>query len=489
MGEEIMNFTSDLYQPKRLEEVASLLKNRLSEYLTLLHNKDCDIKFPIPNAKELEEEIQHFLNDCEAKKYEWFHSQEWIITHLLKNSRALHSPNYIGHQVAAPIPFAAIWDGVSGVINQGAAVYEMGPFVLAAERAIVKRLSKYISDSVEFEGVVTHGGTLANLTALLAARNIKVEASFSKGINLDSLAGKKLAILTSSETHYSISRAAAVLGIGQDQVIKIPVHKHNRKIVEEELEKIYQQKTQEGLHIFALIGSACSTPTGAIDPLRSMGEFSQKHNLWFHVDAAHGGGLLLSSQLRPLFDGIELADSIVWDAHKMMFVPALCTFVFYKNKAHSFQAFSQEAPYLFGDNEQLYDYESGLRTFECTKGSLVLPLLSVLSTVGEKGIGELNELLVANTKEFARIISETEDFEVYHQPEVNILVFGLKDQQNVIHDRIRAELLNEGTFYITSTLIDGRRGFRLTVMNPLTTTDNLKQLLKRISYGSNLPTL
>ena len=98
---------------------------------------------------------------------------------------------------------------------------------------------------------------------------------------------------------------------------------------------------------FAVVGSACSTPVGAFDPLPEIAAIAREEGLWFHVDAAHGGGILLSRKHRALLEGIGEADSVIWDAHKMMFVPALCTFVFFKDGRHSYQAFDQDAPYLF----------------------------------------------------------------------------------------------------------------------------------------------
>lgn len=464
---------NELYSSDELKKILTYLGEALPQYLNQTSKKDIGT---YADPHELLK-ISHNLIKNPSPDIE--NTLKHLIDLWLKSARHLHSPRYIGHQVSVPIPFAAALEAVSGIINQGGAIFEMGPLLTAAEKAIVELLATFISTEHVFEGIVTHGGTLANLTALLAARNFYFKNSFLQGTTFQN---KKIAIITSSDAHYSISRAMAVMGFGAEQVLKAPIHADNRKINNELLEKFYEQKTKEGYHIFCVVGSACSTPTGAIDDLEYLAEFSKKHQLWFHVDAAHGGGFLLSPRERKKFKGIEEADSIVWDAHKMMFVPALCTFVFYKRKADSYQVFAQQAPYLFGEDDQLFDFEAGLRTMECTRGSLILPLFSVLCTIGTQGIAELNEHLIDQTHYFYEKLKAQSDFEVMHEPQANILCFRYLPQNfqgdyNQLQDQIRMNLMKNSLFYLTGTNLDGKRCLRVTVMNPQTTKEDFDHLV------------
>lgn len=406
-----------------------------------------------------------------------------ILGLLYRHSRPLQSPHYIGHQVAIPLPWAAALEAVSGVLNQGSAIWEMGPFVLAAERAIAKTLAPFISQETGFEGVVTNGGTLANLTALLAARNTRYPGSFSRGVQAPP---GRPAVITSEDAHYSIARSLGVMGLGSEQVLQAPVDPLSRKIDTARLSDFYFTSREQGFDIFALVASACSTPTGAIDDLDFLATFCAEHGIWLHVDAAHGGGFLLSPEFRPRFAGIDRADSVTWDAHKMMFVPALCTFVFFKDKKHSYQTFSQDAPYLFDPAMSDLDFESGLRTFECTKGNLVLPLFAILCTIGTAGIARLLEGLARETRNFHQLLEDSVDFEALHVPETNILCFRYlpggvaQDQLDQIQDEVRARLLRQGDFYLTGTLLRGKRCLRVSVMNPLTTAADFQALLENI---------
>ncbi|MFZ4714656.1 MAG: pyridoxal phosphate-dependent decarboxylase family protein [Bacteriovoracaceae bacterium] len=470
---------NELYSEKTLATILSLLKDKLPEYLKQCQEHPKDVhQYAKPS------ELFH-LTDFYLKNPSLDISKriEEILKELFLYSRPIQSPHYIGHQVAAPIPWAGALEAATGVLNQGAAVFEMGPYVLAAERSMLQFLAKFISEEEAFEGIVTHGGTLANLTALLAARNTHYQNSFNQGIT--NAVGKP-AIIASADAHYCLARALGVMGLGSDQVLKAPIDALTRKIDENKFKSFYHEKIQAGYDIFALVGSACSTPTGAIDNLEFLGQFCEQNNLWFHVDAAHGGGFLLSQELRPLFKGIERADSIVWDAHKMMFVPALCTFVFYKDKKHSYQTFSQDAPYLFDPSMSDLDFEGGLRTFECTKGSLIVPLFTLLSTIGAAGISDLLEKLVSETKGFHQLLNKAPDFEPLHVPEANILCFrylplGEKEENlDKIQDDVRISLMREGDFYITGTLLQSKRCLRVTVMNPLTAEKDFNQLLERI---------
>ena len=116
--------------------------------------------------------------------------------------------------------------------------------------------------------------------------------------------------------------------------------------------------------------------------MNDIADVCQKHDVWLHVDAAHGGSACFSKRYRHLLDGLERVDSLIWDAHKMLFVPALCAFVFYRNKEHRFEAFRQDAPYLFDPSAPgLAEYDSGMKTIECTKRAAAFGLWGVLVSV------------------------------------------------------------------------------------------------------------
>ncbi|MCW8889830.1 MAG: pyridoxal-dependent decarboxylase, partial [Sedimenticola sp.] len=220
------------------------------------------------------------------------------------------------------------------------------------------------------------------------------------------------------------------------------------------------------------------TAAGLYDPLTEIAAICKRQGIWLHVDAAHGGGALVSAQLRHLLNGIDLADSVVWDAHKMMCTPTVCAAVLVRDHRHLDHAFEQEASYLLHAKDQPgFDFIS--RTVECTKAGLGLRLFMTVAAMGEAGLAAHVEGLVERARAAAEIIQHRPGFEVAISPETNIVCFrrGKDDIQQL---EIRRQLLEQGDYYISSTLYRGVRWLRLVFMNPLTTMDDIQQLLNEI---------
>jgi L-2,4-diaminobutyrate decarboxylase len=393
----------------------------------------------------------------------------------------------MGHQVPPALPAAALFDLLGRAANQGAAVFEMAPFGTAAEKAVIQELGALIGwQPGNFAGIGTHGGTLANVTALLAARNLRYQNVWQEGMTS---ADTKPAILTSADSHYCIARACGILGIGTSQLLKVPVDGKRRMNIAEARRTI-QRARDNGMDPFAIVGSACTTPTGSFDDLAGIGELAREAGLWFHVDGAHGASFLFSQKHRHLLNGIEQADSVAWDAHKMLFVPALCTYLIYKKREHSWAPFAQDAPYLFdpADPSGMAEYDGGLRTFECTKGAISLGLWGIWSLYGRDFITSLIDGVTERTKRFHQMITDAPDFEAAHAPQCNILCFRYVprgqehgvEAMSALQQKIRARLLRDGKWYITGTRIDGTYWLRVTIINPLTGEKHLAGLLDAI---------
>lgn len=403
-----------------------------------------------------------------------------VLADIMQRSIRLHHPHFMGHQVSSPLPLAALTGLVASLLNQGQAVYEMGMTANALERIVVQWLAEKLQLGSEAGGLLTSGGTLANLTALLTARAIVAPTDvWEEGTT------SRLAIMVSEEAHYCIDRAARIMGLGTDGIIKIPTN-DRYQMQTDWLESYYQQATKNGLTVFAVVGSACSTSTGSYDKLEAIADFCQKHALWFHVDGAHGGVAALSDTYRPLVSGIERADSVVVDFHKMMMMPALATAVLYRCETDSTRTFQQKAQYLWADSMVNDWYNSGKRTFECTKLMMSANVYVVLRTYGD-GIFTANvERLYGLARQFASLLRSRSDFEVAVEPESNIVCFRYvgqgtdRDTYDEINTTIRRQLLNDGRFYIVQTTLRGRVYLRVSLMNPLTTEDHLLVLLKEI---------
>ncbi len=409
-----------------------------------------------------------------------------LIDQMLSAGQNLHHPRYIGHQVPASSPVAGLFDALGSVTNQPMAIYEMGPWATAVEHALVRTLCRKVGwDADNSTGLLTSGGSLANLTALLTARNVRFPESWEHGLP------PNVVVFAHSDAHYCVTRAAGILGLGTANIRKAKLDAR-RRIDPQQLDDAITREKSSGNQVMAVSAAACATPIGAFDPLNDVADVCRKHNVWLHVDAAHGGAALMSSRHRHLLCGIDQADSVVWDAHKMMFVPALCAAVLYRDKSHRFATFQQDAPYLFDpSNPGMAEFDNGTRTVECTKRSLGFGLWGLWSMYGET----IFEQLVDYTFELAAYLHEqlnaAEDFEPMHTPECNIVVFrhlpqGVKDapleEQNQFQQRLRAALVASGDFYIVQTRIDGVAALRTVVMNPLTARDRIDELLNAIRH-------
>jgi L-2,4-diaminobutyrate decarboxylase len=253
------------------------------------------------------------------------------------------------------------------------------------------------------------------------------------------------------------------------------------------LDEILRDLRAANRTIVAVAACACATPVGAFDPLEDIADVCQRHDVWMHVDAAHGGAACFSRRHRGLLAGIERSDSLIWDAHKMLFVPGLCAFVFYRDRAHRFEAFRQDAPYLFDPSAPgLAEYDSGMRTVECTKRAAAFGLWGTWSLFGPKLFEDLVDVTFDLGQKLYGKICDAPDFVAVHEPQCNIVVFrhvpaalvdASPERLGQFQMNLRRALIESGEFYIVSTNLDGVGALRVTIINPLTDDSHLEQLL------------
>lgn len=407
-----------------------------------------------------------------------------LVRTMLERGHNLHDPRYIGHQVAASVPLAGLMDAVGAVTNQAMAIYDMGPWATAAECALVERLGAAIGwHPGEFCGLATSGGSLANLTALLTARNVVLNDSWENG---PGRSGLPPVLVVHADAHYSVSRAAGILGLGTKQVVRVGLDRQ-RRMDPEQLDRILGELRAKNRPIVAVSACSCSTPVGAFDPLEEIADICKRHEVWLHADAAHGGAACLSPRYKHLSAGLERADSVVWDAHKMLFAPALCAFVFYRNPAHKFETFRQDAPYLFDPAAPgLAEFDSALKAVECTKRAAAFGLWGAWALFGPQLFADLVEVTFGMGRIFYEKLAAASDFAPLHEPECNIVVFRhvpeqLRDAPAEVLGQFQLELrrrvIESGEFYIVSTKLDGIGALRVTIINPLTTPEHLDRLL------------
>lgn len=469
---------NQLYDAERFRSQAHLLADTLADYL-----KNCTsgtekaIQFETPDAM-LANWQQDFDNPAPK-------AVNTLFEKILAQSIHIHSPRYMGHQVAVPAPVTVLAAALESLLNNSGAIHEMGMTISSLEKIITQWFAKKLGFPEESYGIITSGGTLASLTAMLTARAIKApDAVWTTGNQTP------LAIMVSEQAHYCIDRAARIMGLGTKGIIKVPVN-DRFQMRTELLEDLLAAARSEGYHVFAIVGSACTTATGSYDNLSEIARFAQKNNIWMHTDGAHGGVAALSEKYKHLVQGIEHSDSVVVDFHKMLMVPSLSTGVFYRNPKDSFHTFAQQASYLFANNDEDW-YNTGKRTFECTRPGTILRVYTLLYAYGATVFQDIVDTLYNLGKTFAVMIQRNPAFELALEPETNIVCFRyIGDKQeasalNALNQQIRQCILEDGRFYVVSTIIAEVFYLRVALMNPLTTEKELGELLDFVAAKAPL---
>ncbi len=406
--------------------------------------------------------------------------EDFVERYLAATTR-LHHPGFLAHQTPAPHYAGALGSLIDGFTNNPMAIYEMGPPAAAIELFMVNWLLQRVGwrpqplDSAMVDshaaGILTHGGSLANLTALIAARSRFAPDVWRRGNPPD------LGLLASEQNHYSVARAAGILGMGSQAVETLETDRLGR-IRPDRLPAALERLRDAGRRPMALVANAGSTALGLYDPLEEIADFCQEAGIWLHVDGAHGASALLSAKLRPLLRGIERADSLIWDAHKMLRTPPLCAAVLVRDHRWLDQAFEQEASYLFHDKQQP-GVDLIQRSVECTKAALGLKLYLVVAAMGEEGLAGFVEQQTALAREAWRLFTEHPDFSCPAEPESNILCFACRDL-DLEHLLLRDRLIEQGDFHLSTARINGRWHLRAVFMNPRTTLEDVRRLSRRV---------
>jgi L-2,4-diaminobutyrate decarboxylase len=464
------------FNPEKFRKEGHTLVDTLSDYLNdALSGKEMAV-LPWNEPDRLAE---YFAFDSEGGDEE---SLDSFIKRIIDNSIHIHHPRYIGHQVTSPIPAAVLVQFCTTLLNNGAAIYEMGPVNMAMERNVIKKFGSLIGYKTGFDGIFTHGGTAGNLTAMLAARQAKTDYNiWEEGVSSIFKPG----YLISEQAHYSVGRNVKIMGLGDASIVKVPVDRHFRMRTDL-LEEIKSDAEKRGVRIISVVASSCTTATGSYDNLEAIADFSEKYDLWMHVDGAHGMGVLFSDKYKERVTGIDRADSVVIDFHKMLLVPALNTLVMFRNGERSFATFAQKASYLFQKSQKNEWYNSAVRTIECTKSALGIIAYTALKYYGNTYYKQYIDSRYDLTHNLSLMIKSESKLQLAVEPESNIICFryapeGYNDPDlNKINSEIRSRIIKEGSFYIVQAELDGKIWLRLTIINPVTSIDDLKALLKKV---------
>ncbi len=420
---------------------------------------------------------------------------ERLQTLLLDDVNRLMHPMAMGHQVSAPLP-ATIWtEALIAAVNNSQAVREMSPTFTPLERQVIRWCTDLIGWDARAGGTMTSGGTEATFSALLAARSAVIPDVWTNGV------GTNPPVLVCGEhTHYAVTRAAGEMGLGMSRVVVIPSlhHAMDTDVLRARLSAL----RDAGTRVMAVVATAGCTATGSFDDLHRIADICdavsneplidasndsvttpEPQGLWLHVDAAHGGAAMLSAVHRHRVSGLSRARSVAWDPHKMLLLPLAAGLVLMRDERDLGAAYAQSAPYLFTGTNDARSWDTGQRSFQCSRRSDIVKLWVAFERYGADHLAAFYDRLCGAAQTLYDVLAARSDFVPLHEPQANILCFAwtpagvADDERDALTDALRERYNRSGHGWLTVTTLDGRRVLRVTVMNVRTTPAHVRRLV------------
>jgi aromatic-L-amino-acid/L-tryptophan decarboxylase len=354
------------------------------------------------------------------------------------------------------------------------------------ERQVINWCKEIADFPQTSSGVMVSGGSVANITALIVARN-HLDNGFIKEQGLTTF-GKELILYCSTETHNCVFKAAQIIGIGMNNIRKVSVNK-NFEIDLALLEKQIEKDLQEGFLPFCIVGNAGTVNTGAIDPLEKLSMISKKYNLWFHVDGAIGTVVKLLPEFENELKGLELADSVAFDLHKWLYINYEVACVLIRDSETHKAAFSQQADYLAKHERGLASGPDSF-SFYGMELSRNFKSLKVWMNLKEHGIDQYREMIRKNIGQAFYVADEIHrsDFLELMAPCVlNIVCFRYHPAEcnddnflNKLNKEILMTLHERGSVAPSYTILNNRYALRISITNHRTKTKHLQKLIDEV---------
>jgi glutamate/tyrosine decarboxylase-like PLP-dependent enzyme len=350
----------------------------------------------------------------------------------------------------------------TSLTNTSMATYETAPMATLIEQTLIAEMSAYIGFD-QGEGTFVTGGSNANLVALLCARNKAFPGAKYQGIPFN-----QAVLFVSDQAHYSFLKAANVLGIGLNNVLKVNTDATGR-MIPQALEDAIVSSIQSGKTPFFIGATAGTTVLGAFDPLDDIAQIAQKYHLWFHIDGAWGGAALLSDRYKHLLSGCERADSFTWDAHKLMGVPFICSAILIKHSGILAQTASNaDADYLFHDHDDA-EYDLGLTSLQCGRRADALKLWLAWQYYGKRGYQERIDRLFELAAYATQKVEECAALELIAPAQfLNICFrYAASDRAdlNQLNLELRDRLVKSGKSMVNYAFLNGKVVIRLVLAN------------------------
>ena len=454
----VKNFVHDFCEDKHQIHVQPVIQEASQLQLEKLRKMEIPEKGrPVEEVvEEMEREVYHYCGNA-------------------------NHPRFFGFVPGPASCVSWLGDVMTAAYNIHAGGSKLCPTVNCIEQNLIHWMADLAGFGPKTGGIFVSGGSMANITALTAARDRKLtEDTLQKGV-----------AYVSDQTHSSVAKGLRIIGITPGRLRTIPTDDRFRMRTDL-LEKAVKEDVKNGMIPFVVVGTAGTTNTGSVDPLYEIADICKRYDMWFHVDGALGGSVLLSSKHRDLLDGVQLADSLSWDAHKWLFQTYGCAVVLVKNIADLENSFSVMPEYLRDledENEMVNMYDIGIELTRPARGLKLWITLQVLGT-------ELMSSAIDQGFQFAKWAQETleqeEDWEIVSPAQMAMVNFRYspkdltEEQKDELNERIANDLNESGYAAIFTTVLKGHTVIRMCAIHPETKKEDIQttlQLLNKYAHS------
>ncbi len=409
------------------------------------------------------------------------------------NRHSAH-PRLFGYVCSPGAPVTTISRMIAAALNVNVTCWRSAPSGTQMELTVTRWMKEILGYPAEAAGVLVSGGSMANFAGLAAARSARAPANVMR----DGLSAvPPMCAYVSREGHFSITKAAGMLGLGEANVRQIATDASMRIDLADLARRVAEDRAAGRLP-FCVVANAGTTATGAFDPIGALADFARRENLWLHVDAAYGGFAALAPSARDLFARIGEADSVALDPHKWLYGPMGCGCVLYKDPSAARAAFSHDADIVrrvgLVDDEAFAFWDYGP---ELSRPFRALDLWMLIKFAGAQQIADAIERNMACARYFEKLVRASDDFEMLAPVGLSIFCFryrppGFTGDLDALNEGLMVDLQRAGSSYVSNTTIGGQFALRGCVLNYRTTERDMEKLLEDAraageGYAKKLP--
>lgn len=398
-----------------------------------------------------------------------------LVETVFSDSMMIQHPRFFSFVTSAVSPYSLTGAILSDIYNVHGGGWSLAPGACLIEEKLIKWMAGLAGYPQETcGGLFVSGGSMANITALVAARECKLEEDeYPLGT-----------AYISDQTHSSVAKGLRIIGFRKDQIVKIPTDDDFKMRVDILEEAILRDKA-DGKKPFVVIGSLGTTNTGSIDPLKEIGTICKRYDLWFHVDGAYGGSILISDIYRNYAKGVEESDSLSWDTHKWALQTYSCSSIIVRDRNHLLNAFTEHPEYLedIRDAEHADPWNMGQ---EMTRPHRAIKLWVTLQAMGTDLLADVIDYSFYNTNIAKKMLNGKDGWQITSKPMCGTITFryapeGFPEEKlDALNLAISEAINRSGYAYIVTSQIKNMRILRMCLINGNTTEKDVEDTIERL---------